>query len=128
MTEALLIAVLAGSLRAGTPILIAGLGELVNQRSGVLNLNIEGTMLVGALTGVLVHAHTESVLLACTAAMMLGALLLLAQNVVCIWLNANQVATGLAFVLACQGLTAYVGASWVGRRVVALTTVDPSVA
>lgn len=124
MGEAVLVSVLTGAVRAGTPLLLAGLGELVNQRSGVLNLNIEGLMLVGALTGVIVHAQTDSVLIACACAVLLGMILMLAQAWICIWLNANQVATGLAFVLICQGLTAYVGSGWVGRRVVADTVPD----
>ena len=83
------------AIRMSTPILFALLGEMVNEKSGKINLGIEGIMLFGAFTGVVVNYHTNSLLLAFISAMFMGFLLggIFALGV--IKFKANQIAFGL---------------------------------
>src|ERR1700710_2561294 len=84
------------TLAAGTPLVFAALGELVTERSGVLNLGVEGMMLVGAVVAFIVAAHTKSPWLGVAAGIAAGAALSLLFAVVTLTLQANQVASGLA--------------------------------
>jgi len=108
----------AAMLSAGTPLALAGLGLLVNERAGVLNLGAEGTMLVGAVTGFATAYHTGSVTLALVAGALSGALMGLVLGWLVIWLNTNQYATGLAVSLFGSGFSAFVGLSYVGKQLV----------
>ena len=58
MSETLIISILAASITAGTPILFAALGELIAERSGIMNLGVDGMMLVGAVTGFMITVNT----------------------------------------------------------------------
>lgn len=118
MEEAFGTAVLAGAVRAGTPMVFAGLGELLYQRSGVVNLGLEGFMLVGALSAVWAQASFGSPALALLAASLTSAAFGVIHWYACVKLRTNQIATGLAFVILCHGLTALVGRGLVGRRIV----------
>ena len=84
---------------AATPLLYAALGELVAERSGVLNLGDEGMMLVGAVTGFAVTATTVTAWLGIPAAALAGTLMALLFAVLTLTLLANQVATGLALTI-----------------------------
>ncbi len=106
----------AATLAAGTPLAIAGLGLLVNERVGVINLGAEGLMLVSAVTGFAVAFHTGSSWAAFGAGAAAAALLSAAFGWLVIWLNANQYATGLAVSLFGAGFSAFVGVSYVGRK------------
>ena len=97
------------SLAAGTPLVFAALGELVVEKSGVLNLGVEGMMLVGAVTSFIVAAATQSPWLGVGAGALAGAALSLIFAVSALTLRANQVATGLALTLFGVGLSAFVG-------------------
>jgi simple sugar transport system permease protein len=97
------------SLAAGTPLVFAALGELVVEKSGVLNLGVEGMMLVGAVTSFIVAAATQSPWLGVGAGALAGAALSLIFAVIALTLRANQVATGLALTLFGVGLSAFVG-------------------
>ncbi|MBL4941947.1 MAG: ABC transporter permease [Colwellia sp.] len=99
----------------GTPILFVALGELVCEKSGVLNLGQEGMMLMGAVFGFIVAYHTESLLLGFTFAMIAGVLMSLLFGVISMHLNANQVATGLALTIFGSGLSAFVGIDYIGK-------------
>ena len=101
------------TLAAGTPLVIAGAGELVTERSGVLNLGVEGMMLVGAVVAFIVAATTHSPWLGVAAGMLAGAALSLVFGVVTLTLMANQVAAGLALSLFGVGLSAFVGLDYV---------------
>lgn len=117
MTLDHLIPFLASTAGAATPLIVAATGELVTERSGVLNLGLEGMMLVGAVAGFAVTLHTGyaglGLLAACGAAMAVA--LLFAFLV--LTLQTNQVATGLALTLFGVGLSAFVGRSLVGQTV-----------
>jgi simple sugar transport system permease protein len=107
MNEAAQIVVL--TLAAGTPLVFAALGELVVEKSGVLNLGVEGMMLVGAVASFIVAAKTQSPWLGVGAGALAGATLSLVFAVLALSLRANQVATGLALSLFGIGLSAFVG-------------------
>jgi len=91
------------SLAAGTPLVFAALGELVVEKSGVLNLGVEGMMLVGAIASFIVAAHTHSPWLGVAAGAFAAAALSVIFAVVALTLRANQVATGLALSLSASG-------------------------
>src|SRR5512135_1600868 len=101
------------TLAAGTPLVMAGLGELVVEKAGVLNLGVEGMMLVGAVVAFIVAADTGSAWLGVCAGVAAGAALSLVFAVLTLSLLANQVAAGLALALFGVGLSAFVGKSYV---------------
>jgi general nucleoside transport system permease protein len=101
------------TLAAGTPLVFAALGELVVERSGVLNLGVEGMMLTGAVTSFIVTATTHSPWLGVGAGALAGAVLSLVFAVIALTLLANQVATGLALSLFGVGLSAFVGRGYI---------------
>ncbi|WEX07097.1 ABC transporter permease [Chelativorans sp. AA-79] len=100
---------------AATPLLIAALGELVVERSGVLNLGVEGMMIMGAVTGFAVAAMTGSAWLGIFAAILVGAAFALLFGFLALSLVTNQVATGLALTLFGLGLSGMLGESFVGQ-------------
>lgn len=106
----------AATLLAGTPLALAGLGLLVNERAGVLNLGAEGMMLVAAVAGFATALATGSEVLAFVAGAAAGALLAAAFGGLVIWLNTNQYATGLAMSLFGYGFSAFVGVAYVGKK------------
>ena len=107
---------LAATLASGTPLAIAGLGLLLNEKAGVLNLGAEGMMLVAAIAGFAAAFYTGSDLLAFAAGAAAGAALALVFGLLVIWLNTNQYATGLALSLFGAGFSAFVGVGLVGKK------------
>ena len=110
------------TLAAGTPLVFAALGELVTEKSGVLNLGVEGMMLVGAVTSFITAAGTGSPWLGVLAGMGAGAALSLIFAVLTLSLMANQVASGLALSLFGVGLSAFMGLDYVS---VVITAIQP---
>lgn len=106
----------AATLGAGTPLALAGLGLLVNERAGVLNLGAEGLMLIAAVAGFATAYHSGSEWLAFAAGAGAGALVAAVFGWLVIWLNTNQYATGLAVSLFGSGFSAFVGIDSVGKR------------
>ncbi|MBE7419422.1 MAG: ABC transporter permease [Ideonella sp.] len=107
---------IAATLNAGTVLAIAGLGLLINERAGIVNLGAEGMMLVAAIAGFATAVHTGSDWLAFGAGMASGALLAAAFGVLVIWLNTNQYATGLALSLFGAGFSAFAGITYTQRK------------
>jgi len=103
-----------------TPVLLAAIGELVVEKSGVLNLGVEGMMIMGAVCGFVTAHHTGSPTLAFTAGMAGGAALALLFAVLTQLLMANQVASGLALTLFGLGLAALLGVGYSGLSVPAV--------
>jgi len=101
------------TLAAGTPLVYAALGELVTEKAGVLNLGVEGMMLVGAIAAFAVAATTGSPWLGVAAGAAAGCALSLIFAVLALSLMANQVASGLALSLFGVGLSAFVGLKYV---------------
>jgi general nucleoside transport system permease protein len=107
---------LAATLAAGTPLAVAGLGLLINEKAGVLNLGAEGMMLMAAVAGFAVAFLTGSDSLAMLVGASVGALFSILFGVLVIWLNTNQYATGLALSLLGTGLSAFIGVEYVGKK------------
>jgi len=106
----------AATLAAGTPLAVAGLGLLINERVGVLNLGAEGLMLVAAVAGFAVAYHTGNDWAGFAAGAAAAAVVSLGFGWLVIWLNTNQYATGLAVSLFGGGFSAFVGLDYVGRK------------
>jgi ABC-type uncharacterized transport system permease subunit len=102
------------SLDASTIFLIGALGELIGQRSGILNVGIEGVMLFGATLGFIVAQNTESYLLGFAAAIAIGALLGLLHGFFSVTLGGDQVVSGMGIWILGFGLTTYIGAPYAG--------------
>lgn len=117
MSSELLIAFLASTAGAATPLVVASMGELVTERSGVLNLGLEGMMLVGAVVGFGATLTSGSMTLGLLAAMMAGMLMALVFGFLVLTLQTNQVATGLALTLFGIGVSAFLGRGYVGQTV-----------
>ena len=101
------------TLAAGTPLVFAALGELVVEKSGVLNLGVEGMMLTGAVVAFMVAATTKNPWLGALAGVAAGAALSLVFALLTLSLMANQVAAGLALSLFGVGLSAFIGLPYV---------------
>ena len=113
LLEAIVLSVLAAS----TPLLIAATGELVTERSGVLNLGVEGMMIVGAACGFGGALYTGSITIGALCGMVAGTLLALIFALMTLGLAVNQVATGLALTILGIGLSGLIGAGFVGERI-----------
>ncbi|MEM8630951.1 MAG: ABC transporter permease [Pseudomonadota bacterium] len=107
---------LASLMVASTPILLAAIGELVVEKSGVLNLGVEGMMITGAICGFAVAVNTGSPAVGFMGAALGGALLSLVFAVLTQVFLSNQVATGLALTLFGLGLSSLMGQSYVGIK------------
>ena len=103
----ILISVAAATVRIATPLLLAALGELVAERSGVYNMGLEGMMLMGALTGYLAAYSSGSLWVGVAAAGLTGALMALVFAVLVITFKVEQIVTGLAINLLGAGLSTY---------------------
>ena len=104
----------ARSLNASTIFTIAALGELIAQRSGILNVGIEGVMLFGGTLGFIVAKTTGSYLLGFLAAIAIGGLIALLYGFLTITLGGNQVVNGMGIWILGFGLTAYIGYPYTG--------------
>ena len=122
MDYGLLSSILHAILVASTPLVFAGLGALIQERAGVLNLGIEGLMIVGALAGFATALSGFPLLISIVSAALAGALLASIFALLVLRLYANPVATGLALTLFGLGLSALAGAQYVGQ---AAPQVDP---
>ena len=109
-----LIPVLAGTLGAAVPLIFAGLGELVVERTGVLNLGVEGMMLVGAIAGFAAAAESGyGVAIGLPAGALAGAATAMVFAFFALSLAANQSACGLALTIFGIGLSAFIGQSYI---------------
>jgi ABC-type uncharacterized transport system permease subunit len=105
--------ILSAGIAAGTPILYAALGEIFAERSGILNLGVEGMMLVGALSGIVASLVTNNVWVGALAGMAAGGLLSLIHAFISITLRGDQVVSGLALTIFGTGLSAFLGFPYV---------------
>ena len=99
---------------ASTPLLLAASGELITEKSGVLNLGVEGMMLVGAIAGFATAHATGSAELGVLAAAFAGIAISMVFAVLTLSLLANQIAAGLALTIFGHGLAALLGSGYVG--------------
>ena len=113
LLEAIILAVLAAS----TPLLIAATGELITERAGVLNLGVEGMMIMGAACGFGGALYSGSVFVGALCGIAAGVTLSLVFALMTLGLAVNQVATGLALTILGIGLSGLIGAGFVGERI-----------
>jgi simple sugar transport system permease protein len=111
----MIVSVLTRTIIAGTPLLLATLGEIISERSGILNLGIEGVMSVGAVTAFIVTFTTGNPWLGMLAAILVGMVLSGIHGFVSIGLRANQVVSGLAITMLGLGLSGLFGKPYIGR-------------
>lgn len=105
---------LAAGVVRGTPLLLAALGELFAERSGILNLGVEGMMLLGAAVGFKITAATDHIVLGFILAVVASAMLALLHAVISISLRGDQVVSGLGLGFFGMGLASIIGADCVG--------------
>lgn len=103
------------AVEAGTPILLASLGEIYAERSGVLNLGVEGMMMLGAVVGFATTLVTKNPILGVFLASLAAALLSLVHAFACVSLKANQVVSGLALTMLGVGISGVLGRQFVGK-------------
>lgn len=113
-----LAALLSASISAGTPLLLAALGLLLNERAGVLNLGAEGMMLIAAVAGFAMAVSSGSATLGLLAGAAAGVVTAWFFSWFVVYLNTNQYATGLALSLFGLGFSAFVGQSFVGSSLI----------
>ncbi len=106
LTQAFLTALLAGAVAAGIPLLLAGLGEQMSEKAGVLNIGIEGMMLMGAYLGFLAAFTTDSLVMGFFAGIAGGMAVALLMALLCVRLGLNQIVIGIGLTLGVEGLTA----------------------
>ncbi len=107
MDEIFFVGLIASAFRLGTPILFAALGETVSQRSGVLNVGIEGIMLVGAFTGVWGAFVTGSAWAGLAVAMVAGVAMAAVHAVLCLRLHLDQIVAGIGLTVLGLGLSGF---------------------
>jgi ABC-type uncharacterized transport system permease subunit len=120
----MIVEVASGAIRAGTSVLYATTGELIAQRSGIINLGTEGSMLAGAFAAFAVTADTGSPFLGIMAGGIAGCLMALVHAFLVIFRKANQLASGLAVIFLAQGVTAFFGQSYVNKQANSLPVVE----
>ncbi len=116
MIEAVLLTIITAS----TPLLLAAIGELVVERSGVLNLGVEGMMIVGAVIGFAATQATGSPYVGIVAAMLAGIAMSVLFGFLTLNLMTNQVATGLALTILGLGLSGMIGEAFIGQPGISL--------
>lgn len=123
MNSALLVGVVASSVMSGTSLLYATVGEIVGERSGIVNLGLEGIMLIGAATGFAATALTGDAYLGVIAAGLAGTAVNLLFAYLVVGRQANQLATGLTLMFFGLGLSALIGRPFVGTLIAGLPKV-----
>ena len=116
--------VLTGAVAGGTCIVFAGLGEIVAERSGIINLGTEGSMLCGALAAYAVGIETGNPWVGVVAGILAGAALSMVHALMVLHRGANQIANGLVVTFLGLGITALFGQDYVGKGVVPLQQWD----
>lgn len=116
--------ILYAMIMTGTPLLLVALGEMVCEKSGVLNLGQEGMMLMGAVAGFIAMYQTENYFIAFSCAVLAGICMSLLFGFIALNFNANQVAAGLALTIFGTGLSAFVGSGYEGKQIPVLPTLS----
>ncbi len=122
MDMSFVIGVLVGALQAGTSVLYAALGEVIVERGGVINLGLEGSMLMGASVGFAATYQTGNPFVGLLAAALAGGLFNLVLAYLVVTRGANQLAAGLALGFLGIGLSAVIGRPYVGQMIDGLGT------
>ncbi len=123
MNELILASLLSGAILSGTPLLYATLSEILGEKAGIINLGLEGVMLIGAVVGFATTVKTGNPLLGIVAAAFASALFNMIFAFMVISRRANQLACGLALMFCGVGLSALIGAPFIGSRIEGLGTI-----
>ena len=123
MVESMITGLLVGSIHSGTPLLYATLSEVISEKGGIVNLGLEGVMLMGAVVAFATTVQTGNAALGVLAAALAGGLFNLLFGFLVITRRANQLAAGLAMMFCGVGLSALVGVSFVGSKIKGLDEV-----
>ena len=115
MTDSPLVRTLAGILRSGSPLVLAAIGETFTERAGVVNLSLDGSLMLSALAGFIVGINTQSVLAGTVAAMLVGMVIALTVAASSIELKQSQVAVGFILTLLCRDLAVFLGTTYRGK-------------
>lgn len=110
----LIVSILAAAIRSGTPVLFATVGEIFTEKSGVLNLGLEGMILTGAVSGYAVNHYTGNLFLGVLAGVLAGGMISLIHAFLTVTLRANQVVSGIALTIFGTGLSGLFGKNLVG--------------
>lgn len=116
---------LLAALRGATPVLLVLLGELISQRAGIINLGVEGQMLLGACVGFAVAAISQNPWLGLLAGALAGLALSMVHGLLVLGIGINQLASGLAVLLLGSGLSAFYGIPYVGQQAPSLHSPFP---
>ena len=114
MLKVIVLATLTAAVAQGTPLLLTALGEILTQRSGVLNLGLEGMMLMGAASAFIALIHTDSLLIAVLAGALCSGLLALLHAFLSVTCRVHQIICGLALNIFAGGLSGYLGKDYNG--------------
>lgn len=117
MIGSFLTSFLTGAVHSGTPLLYATLSETISERVGIVNLGLEGIMLMGAVVGFVVTVQTGNPAIGLLAAALAGGIFNMLFAFIVITRKANQLASGLAMMFCGMGLSALMGASYIGSRI-----------
>lgn len=112
--SAFLISICSAAIVYAVSILYAAIGEIFSQRAGIMNLGIEGIMLMGAVSGFITVYYTNSLVLAMGAVILTGVVLGAVFAFITVTLKADQTVCGMAFLIFCSGLSGFVGKSVTG--------------
>jgi ABC-type uncharacterized transport system permease subunit len=124
LTTAFLTALISGAVTAGMPLLLAGLGEQMSEKAGVLNVGIEGMMLAGAFGGFFVAYSTESIALGFLAGALAGCGVAILMALLCVRLGLNQIVIGIGLTLGFEGITSLLHYYLFGRTYPRLPAVE----
>lgn len=119
-----LMSIVSGAIHSGTPLLYATLSEAIGERAGVVNLGLEGVMLIGAVVGFTTTVQTGNPFLGVLSAALAGGLFNMVFGCLVITRRANQLASGLALMFCGVGLSALIGASFIGSRIQGLNEIQ----
>lgn len=117
MSPPTIASIVLGAILSGTSLLYATLGEVLGERAGIINLGLEGVMLMGAVMGFVTTVETGSAILGVLAGMTAGGLFNLVFAFLVVRRRANQLASGLALMFCGVGLSALIGAPYVGSQI-----------
>jgi general nucleoside transport system permease protein len=114
MTQETILIGLAGVLASASPLIFAVIGETLSERAGVINLSMNGTILLSAMGGFAVAYNTDNIVLGFLAGMLIGALVALIVAFASITLQQSQVAVGFVLALTCRDLSYFLGNPYMG--------------
>jgi len=117
------IQILIAAVGMGTPLLFATLGGVISERAGVINLGMEGLMLIGALVAFVVMLNTGNYFYSVVAAALASGIVSMIHGIVCLMLRASQIASGLAMTFFGTGLSGLLGDKLTGETVEPLTRI-----